>query len=85
MIPGAAKNQVVAVAEGILKVKIHAQPEKGKANDELLHFLAELLNLRKSSLTVVQGLTSRNKLVAVSGCATEELTARLQVLGAVKK
>lgn len=82
VVPGASKNQLVSVDGDAIKIKIHAQPEKGKANEELVSFLADLLSVRKSAVSVVQGTTSRTKLVAVDGCDSQSLTACLQRLNA---
>ena len=54
------------MADGTLKVKIAAAPEKGKANAELCAFLAKHYGVPKSAVTIVSGGTSTRKLVRVA-------------------
>ena len=74
---GAPRNRVEGWAEGILKVKIAAAPVKGKANKELIDFLSDRLGLRKSQVALVQGETSRYKIIAIQGLDREEALRRL--------
>ena len=64
--PKAKKSEIIgwgADAKGrpVLKVKVAAQPEDGKANAELLRFLAKEWNIAKGELELVGGESSRNK------------------------
>ncbi len=47
--------------EGILKVKIKSPPEKGKANEELLSFLADTFKIAKNRFRMISGHSSRLK------------------------
>ena len=51
--------------EAYLKISVISVPEKGKANKELLDFLAKKLDIAKTSLSVVWGQTDRFKKVCV--------------------
>ncbi len=59
--PNAPKNRIDGFVDGVLKVKIQAPPDKGKANEELVDFLAEEFGIAKSRIEVVSGHTSRLK------------------------
>ncbi|MCX4348680.1 MAG: DUF167 domain-containing protein [Alphaproteobacteria bacterium] len=48
-----------------LKVAVVSVPEKGKANKELLTFLAKKLNLPKSCMELISGDTDRYKRILV--------------------
>ena len=69
--PGAKKNEVLGWEEDypqvgrVLKVKIAAPPVEGKANKEIVLFLAKLLKVTKSSIEVVHGTSGRIKLVEI--------------------
>lgn len=76
--PNAARNEVVGFADGVLRLKVAAAPVRGEANRELIAFLAKLLGVDKSALTIIKGHTSRNKLLAVSGLDPEEVFKRLK-------
>jgi uncharacterized protein (TIGR00251 family) len=75
--PNAPRNEIAGFAEGVLRVKVAAPPEKGKANRELVSFLSRVLDVNSGSLTVIRGHTGRSKLVTVSGLSQEELLRRL--------
>jgi uncharacterized protein (TIGR00251 family) len=48
-----------------LRVYVTVAPEDGKANEAVIKLLAKELRLAKSSLTIVQGLKSRNKIIRI--------------------
>ena len=60
--PNAKKSQIIGwTAEQILKVKVAAVPEDGKANEELIEFLSKTLKIKKRDITLINGATSRLK------------------------
>lgn len=59
-----------------VKVAVTAVPEAGKANAALVRLLARLLKVPKSTLSVLQGASDRNKIVLVEGDPAE-LTRRI--------
>jgi hypothetical protein len=65
--PGARKTEIKGMlADGSIKVSIHAPPEDGRANEELLKFLAEGFGVPVSHVELLSGQTSRMKIVRVS-------------------
>ncbi len=67
VIPRSSKSCVDEVIEdGVLKVKLRAVPEKGRANEELIAVLAEHFNVPKSSVELISGETSRRKRVRIT-------------------
>lgn len=77
--PNASRNQIVGMKDGVLQVKIAAPPEKGKANKELIDFLAGELDVRKSAVSVIKGQTSRHKIIHITGMSNEELLKRISI------
>ena len=65
--PNASKNEVVGMVDGILKIKIKAPPVDGKANKECLTFLAKVLQIPKSHLSIIKGEKTRSKVIQVVG------------------
>jgi len=59
--PNARTNAIDGFHDGVLKVKIKAPPDKGKANDELIDFLAESFHIPKSRIRIISGHSSRLK------------------------
>ena len=76
-----AIDGVEAAADGDehLKVRVSAVPEKGKANQALLAFLAKKLGLAKSKLSLISGDTQRKKILRIEG-DPEDLMRRLAEL-----
>lgn len=66
----------------VLKVKIAAPPEDGKANDELVRFMAKWLGIPKSAVTLERGSTSRHKRLKI---ADESAASKLAALPTVTK
>lgn len=68
---GSSKNEVLGIKDGVLRVKITAAPDKGKANKELVDFLSGVFGVKKSSVLVIKGEKSRNKSVRIDGITKE--------------
>ena len=62
---------------GMLKIKLAAAPEKGKANESLVEFLAETLGVKRNTITITSGLTSPVKTIQTTGISTEYLLDKL--------
>lgn len=66
VIPKSSKNEVVGLmADGSLKVKIAAVPEKGRANAAICEFLAAEFGVPKRNVEIVLGQTASVKQVIV--------------------
>ena len=50
----------------MLKVRLTSPPVEGKANKQLITFLSENFNIKKSEIKIVSGLKSREKLIEIS-------------------
>ena len=79
--PGAARAGVVGRHGDGWKVRVAAAPERGQANEAVLELLAETLALPRSSVTLVSGGGSRDKIVELAGIAPEEIERRLATAG----
>lgn len=65
--PNASKNEILGWRGDVLRIAIAAVPEKGKANKELVKFLARLLDCGKADVVIVKGEGSRNKILEIFG------------------
>lgn len=65
VIPNASKNKIVERDQDSMKVKITATPDKGKANKELIKFLAKELGINKSKIKIIKGEKSRDKIIEI--------------------
>jgi uncharacterized protein (TIGR00251 family) len=75
--PRAKKNAITGEVGDALKLSLTAPPADGKANDACIDFLAKLLKVPRSSVTIAAGQSSRNKVVRVAGLSAEEVRRRL--------
>lgn len=76
-----AFDGVEVAADGLahLKARVTAVPEKGKANKALVALLSKSLKVPKSSISVVSGETSRQKILRIEG-DPEDLQSRIEAL-----
>ena len=65
--PGAKRSEFVGMHGDRIKIRLHAPPVDGKANEALIKFVAETLKLPKSAVNLKSGHTSRRKVLEVIG------------------
>ena len=61
-----------------LKIALTSPPVDGRANEACIEFLAELLAIPRSSVSIVSGQSSRNKVIRITGCTAAYIRDRLQ-------
>jgi uncharacterized protein (TIGR00251 family) len=72
-IPNAPRSEVIGWLGDALKVKVHAPPVEGRANEVLREFLADRLGVPRRAVTVLRGDTSRQKLLRIDGLSLVEV------------
>ena len=65
--PRSNRNTVELIDQGMLRVRVTAAAEGGKANQAVVALLAKKLGVPRSSITIVRGATSRSKVLEVRG------------------
>jgi uncharacterized protein (TIGR00251 family) len=66
VIPRSAKSEIVGkMADGTLKIRIAAPPEKGKANEALIALLAGHFGVGRASVEILSGHGAASKLVRI--------------------
>ncbi len=65
MQPKAKKVGVEKINDNTYKVRVHAVPEKGAANKEVIVSLAAYFDVPSSRVRIVRGKTLRNKVVLI--------------------
>lgn len=78
--PNASQNKLVRFEDGVWHLRLAAPPVKGKANQELTKFLGDILGVAKGKLTIEKGVTSRRKVIAVSGLTQNQIMGQLEKL-----
>jgi uncharacterized protein (TIGR00251 family) len=77
VVPGSSRTQIAGPMGQMLKIKVAAAPEKGKANDCLIDFLAEKLGIRKNAIAIVSGHTSPIKQIRIEAMTSDKITQQL--------
>ena len=80
--PKASKDRVVGKTENGWKIALTAPPVDGRANQACLSFLAKLLHVPRTSIHIIRGETSRQKLVEVNGLSLSEVEERFRARNA---
>ncbi len=65
--PKASKTRIIGIHDGCLKLAIAAPPVDGKANQEVVKFLADLLAIPSRDITLKSGVQGRRKQVVIDG------------------
>ena len=77
VVPGASRTSVSGLYGDMLKVRVSAPPERGKANKCLCKCLADALGVKGNAVSVVSGQSSPAKRVQVVGISGRTLLERL--------
>ncbi|HBG77532.1 MAG TPA: YggU family protein [Phycisphaerales bacterium] len=80
VVPAGSKTSVEGIYGDMLKVKLSAAPEKGKANEALLEFLAEMLGVKRKFVKIVSGQTSKVKQIAIKQMSQQEFLDKLKAV-----
>ncbi len=76
--PRASKNEIREILnDGTVRIRLTAPPVEGKANEALISFLADILDVPRSKIEIVAGETGRDKLVSILGLDAETVHARI--------
>jgi len=75
--PGAKRNAIGGLHAGALKVSITAPAIDGRANDALIAFMAEWLDVPRARISLVSGATNRSKTLRIAGKSAAEVEAAL--------
>jgi hypothetical protein len=75
--PGARKNDVAGIHAGAVKISLTTPPVDGRANEALIEFIADLLRVPRARVAILSGVTSRMKLLRITGKSAAEVQAAL--------
>jgi uncharacterized protein (TIGR00251 family) len=75
--PRAARNEIVAWQDDALRVRVTAPPVDGEANTAVRQLVARALGVAPSTVALVRGERSRDKVVRVAGLSLADVRARL--------
>jgi uncharacterized protein len=65
--PRSSRQGISGLIGDALKVKVHAPPVGGAANDELTEILAAEFHVKKLAIKIVRGHSSKDKVIEIVG------------------
>ncbi len=75
--PRARRTEGAGMHGDAVKIRLAAPPVDGAANEELVRFVAERLNVPRAAVRIAAGTGSRRKVVEVDGIGVDALRAAL--------
>lgn len=76
--PRMAKNEIYGILDdGTVKIRLTAPPVEGKANKELVRFLADVLEMPVSAIEIVAGLNGHDKLITILNIEPEQVQQKI--------
>jgi len=76
--PRAPRTEIVGEHDGAIKLRVAAPPIDGKANEECRRFLAKLFEVSATSVEIISGDSSRDKVIRISSISARRV---LEALG----
>jgi len=65
--PRSSRKGISGLVGDAIKIKLNAPPVGGAANEELIEVLSEEFGIKKTSIRILRGMSSRNKVVEIEG------------------
>jgi uncharacterized protein (TIGR00251 family) len=75
--PRARSTELAGTHNGALKLRVQAPPVDDAANQAIVRFFSELLEIPKSRLSITSGAKSRDKILRIDGISLAFLLGRL--------
>ena len=65
--PRSSRKGISGIVGDALKIRVNAPPVGGAANEELVEILSEEFSIKKTSIKIIRGRFSRDKVVEMEG------------------
>lgn len=75
----ASRNELAGLHGDRLRIRLAAAPVDGAANEALIRFLAERLNVARSTISITAGLSGRRKTLLLQGVTADQARQRLGI------
>jgi len=79
IVPSSSKDGIAGLLEGVLKIKVSAAPEKGKANISLINFLSKRTGLKNKDISIISGKTNPLKRVKLCNITADEFLDAINI------
>jgi uncharacterized protein (TIGR00251 family) len=78
VVPGSSRTALAGELGDMLKVKVAAAPEKGKANECLVDFLAQKLGIKNGDISLISGMTNPVKRLMIKTITRQEFLNKIR-------
>ncbi len=75
--PKASRNAILGEQGGRIRIALTAPPVEGAANDSLVRFLADILDVRRQQIVIKGGEHARDKSLLVQNITVEQVNSVL--------
>jgi len=75
--PNSSITKIDGLSNGMIRVKINSQPQKGKANKYLIEFLSKKLDIPKSNIKIIRGEFSKIKDIEIKDIKKDLILQKL--------
>jgi hypothetical protein len=65
--PRSSRKCIAGILGDVVKVKLTAPPVDGAANEQLIEVISEATGIKKSSIAIIRGISSKKKVVEIRG------------------
>lgn len=76
--PSSSRNEITAITEDTVKVRVTSAPVDGKANRAVIALFSKTLKVPKSGITILKGETGKIKKILVRGITAAVAINRLK-------
>ncbi|MGM0441015.1 MAG: DUF167 domain-containing protein [Elusimicrobiota bacterium] len=76
--PSSSRQAITRMDNGEIKINLTAPPSGGKANRQLIEYLAQLLDISKKSIRIKKGKKNSRKVVQINGVKKSEFNSILE-------
>ncbi len=78
VVPKASRNELSEILDdGTLKIRLVTTPNEERGNHTLIHFLAEILDVKPAQIEIVGGLMGKDKLITIMQLNREMVQERV--------
>ena len=75
--PNASSNKIIFSQDEPIAIRLKSLPVEGRANEELIRFLSKRLSIPQKNFSIIQGKSSKNKLLAIEGLQPEDFWRKI--------
>jgi uncharacterized protein (TIGR00251 family) len=76
--PRARRTELAGWHNGALKLKVQAPPVDNAANQSIVHFFSQLLDIPKSRMAITSGARSRSKILRIQGISRAQFLSQIR-------